>query len=81
MVDGMSDQPFSTSAEARRNRRHASWMLSLLLVPDGSSSSSLAGGAVADGGSEDPANLAGKATLAKFRVHRWMCWFLGHMLC
>ncbi|CAM9994583.1 unnamed protein product, partial [Laminaria digitata] len=40
VVDGMSDQPFSTSAEAKRNRRHASWMLSLLLLPDGSSSHS-----------------------------------------
>lgn len=66
VVDGMSDQPFSTSAEARRNRRHASWMLSLLLVPDGPSSSpsSLsaagAGAAVTDGGSEDAANAAGR---------------------
>eukprot|EP00904_Undaria_pinnatifida_P007949 jgi/Undpi1/4284/HiC_scaffold_17.g07650.m1 len=62
VVDGMSDQPFSTSVEARRNRRHASWMLSLLLVPDGSSSSSSSsatGGAVAAvGGCQDAANLA-----------------------
>ena len=64
VVDGMSDQPFSTTAEARRNRRHASWMLSLLLVPDKSSSScsssSAARGAVTDGGCEDAASVAGR---------------------
>lgn len=36
MVGGMSDQPFSTSVEATRTRRHASWLLSLRLGSDGS---------------------------------------------
>ena len=92
VVDGMSDQPFSTSVEARRNRRHASWMLSLLLVPDGSSSSSSSsatGGAVAAvGGCQDAANLAGKnLSIHVFCVcrvsvvfHDWFV-FLGGCSC
>lgn len=59
VVGGMSDQPFSTSSSAegqsqqpgRRNRRHASWLLSVRLVTAQSPSDR------AQTGAEDPPGI------------------------